>query len=174
VGTGRLRNLTTASVVVLLTAVTVLEGSSPASASGEPSRSLDSSGATLAKPFAEGWLPSAVVNTPVKASGGIATGSNGAVKISENIFYGGKTAKSGTIFLTAVAASQYPADYWKLYSHSTGFKHSTFNGLLVISTTSKASAFAMSEIKGFIVTANGQKQTAATMVKFVERLKYVS
>lgn len=150
--------------------------SSLASASREFLKPLPSGKAIGAKPFSEGWLPSSFVPAPVKANGGIsATGSNGAVvKIVEDVFNPRTGANGDVIFLTAVAESQYRKDYWKLYSISHGFKHSTLHDRLVISTSNKSTAFAMSEIKGFIVTATGQHQTAATMTKFVQRLKYIS
>jgi hypothetical protein len=164
-------------VVLLLVAAPEVARSPLAAAGGDRSRSHAKAGNP--SPFSEGWLPSSFGRTAIAAKGVISTSgpgvNSGKTKISENVIYEGNSANGGRIYLTAVPQSQYPKDYWKNFSDSSAYKRSTYmERVVVFARVNRSVVLAISKIRNYIVTAVGFKQSVRDVVKFAERIRFVS
>jgi hypothetical protein len=125
------------------------------------------------RPFSEGRLPPSFLPTATTVEWAIAVPS-GYLGKNESVVYAGKSDRGGQLLITAVRNREYPAGYWTSFLDSSAYQHSIYRGRLVIYVTNQTSVLAMSKIGNYIVTVNGLGQSIRNVIKFAQRLRFVS
>ncbi len=168
--TARIRSL--AFVAACALGVTSgLSASALAATSAASSKVFHPSKAKNPRPFYEGWLPPTFSPTAFTNESG-SIGGSGPVKTLESVVYETKSESAGQLLLSVALASQYSAGYWKRFSDSSAWMHSTYEGRLVIYATTPSSTLAMTEIGKYLVTVTGLGHSARDAVTFAQRLRY--